>query len=76
VVTSTPSPTPSPSPTQHIEGGSPSPTSTGAVGGLVDVVTTGGGDGGNGMTVLLAGLLLAFAVTGAAVFRFRRASSR
>jgi hypothetical protein len=47
-----------------------------AVGGLVDLATTSGGDSGSGTTVLLAGLLLAFAATGAAVFGLRRAAGR
>jgi Kelch motif len=74
--TPTPSPSPTPSPTPTVCGACGPPPSPGAVGGLVDLATRGGGNGGSGTTVLLAGLLLAFAATGAAVFGFRRASSR
>lgn len=55
-------------------GGGVTPVPTGPVGGIVDVVSTGGGSG-NSMLLAIGGLL-AVAMAGAAVFGFRRASLR
>lgn len=75
--TSQPPTAPTPSPTVTAVGlksGCCEPS--GAVGGLVDLTTNGSGSGGSGTMMLLVGLLLAFAATGAAAVGFRRVSIR
>jgi hypothetical protein len=55
---------------------SPPPTGSGAVGGLVDLPSTGGSGGDDGTTWLFSGIALALVSIGLAVIGYRRASAR
>ncbi|MEO8457785.1 MAG: hypothetical protein ABI559_08240 [Chloroflexota bacterium] len=78
VVTASPTPTPvvtaSPTPSPTVIGATATPAGTPAVGGLVDVVTTGGtGSSAAGMSIYaLLGLILATAVSGTGLYAYVR----